>query len=610
MTISELIKNLPENLSAKDVRAAFKKSFLGSSRKYSEDEKALLSAFCGNRTKMDNNNEIRTWNYKNVDEGTLKELTQYINRGVTSNKSHTVKPYAESSSVSEFRNKVEAIIANSIHGAVPKKLGKDKPIPQEELKDYVFSDENVVYTVDGVLKEVMNPKEIEDYNKYEDRNFARDVYIAKDVIAELATFLAAESGVVDIPDGFAMHECEEIRSKIKEISAARKTNDCAFPLISVRTIKHIACAIADKVALNSGKPDPKTSKHFHDSQLQEAIDTQAREFTDIPFGFVAGEVAKETSNYNLGTINEYGDKEEFFNYDKTATLDALKGDKLGVVIDGVKKLADIVVEDDAFSKDQKMLVTDPKEGAIFSLVMLISTSASEIKNEPAEDLQKIYAPILAQCLDKLELENASAKEIVESAKAIVKELPITVDLEEVEHDDELELFDSEIPVREEEPVVVTPKKSKVSVKSEMSSFRKKLIKAIKDLERKRGLYKTRAMKKENPQRENSLYVKAILDIDQIGLNKNLKDFGQSLDDLLLDLPVEAKEGMPVPIVLEKIYSEIYSKGQQLQDETKDKEYTSEEKKQLREKYGLTNEGAKEMVERVYGEHFDNKGMLI
>lgn len=607
MTISELIKILPKNLSAKDVRAAFKKSFLASARKYSEDEKAILSAFCGNRTRMDNNNEVRTWQYKNVDEGTLKELTQYINRGVTSNDSHAAKPYTEDSAISNFRNKVEEAIENSIHGSIPKKIGKDKPIPQAELADHIFSDESVVYTMDGMLKELIDPKEIENYNRHDGRNFARDVYAAKGLIAELATFLAVESGVVDVSsaDEFAAHECETIRSEIKDILKAREASDESIALIPVRFVKRVACAVADKIALNSGKPDAQTNKHFHDSQLQEMIDAQAREFTDIPFGFVAGDVAKETSNYNLGIINAYGDKQEFVNYDKAATLDALKGDKIGDVIDGVKKLADEVVKNDVFGKDQKMLVTNAKEGAIFSLVMLIATSASEIKDAPAKDLQQIYAPILAQCLDKLELENISTKEIVESAKKIVSELPIDVDLSAAELDDEIDSVGAETPAAED--VVAEPKKYNVNVKKEMSDFRKKLIKAIKALEKTQGLYNKKALKKENPQRKNSVFVKAALDVDQIGLNKGLKDFGQSVDELLLDLPVEAKEVMPVSVVLKKIYSGIYSKGQQLSDETKDKKYTNEEKKQLREKYGLTDEGAKDLIKEAYGEHFDEKG---
>lgn len=620
MTISEYIKSF-KGISADEVREKFKQEFLNGVE-YSNDEQSILSAFCASKTKMNEDNTVRSWTFKNLND-IYKDLGQVDNEGGFKNTNQIKALTVVDDQINNFRKKIVGYIEQGV-SVKKKKL----TVPQKDIEKFIFDKNiNVDLVKNSALDHIVDEKTINEYNSADTKNYLRDVYVSREVIAELATFLAIESGVFKSikSDYMVKQQRAKISQAIKNVIDISKKNNVSTP--SVSFIKRISCKLA-------AKADPIVKPElFKLSQLKTIIETKVDKFQNIALAFASDGESGETSNYNIGILDEYGDKSEFVDYED-ATWENIYEDNIFKAIDGVKALAGEIVNSDKFDHTGKNLLVNYREGALLSIIMLAVAETFSVQSEISNYLKQIYAPVLAQCLDNLTKDEIN--KTVEDAEEIVSNLEIkslAVDDRKIRKEDSAVsendsyedlaniigeeiigesaiVFDSKYMSDKASSVNKVAKSSKIGIKQEAKIFREKLVDAIERKEKTQGLYNKRAVKKENPERQNGFYVKNVLSMKQIGLNKNFNNFKQSIDELLEELPVEAKNAPAVSRVLEKLYEELYGRVLQLMNKSiSGAEYTNEEKNLIREKYGLTETDATDIVNDIYSEVFNDDGSV-
>lgn len=609
---------LGTDITGEDIRKALRATF-SLYGNYSDVERAIFSAFTGTSFSVVDG-EIK-YLYKNLTGGkhsALKDIDQSINKGMFKPKTDAVVISDKQKEINDlcddFCDKIVARIEESIIGKTKGALGKEKKVALENMDSEIVGNDKYfecVINQDSQYKNFIDTSDIQTYDGISQRDYLPDIYLSRKVIGYLAAFLALEEGQIgdavkdeELFDGALIYLRKCLESELKKVGEICDKNN--FVPCDVCAIRKAACILADghidELAAAEGT---HTMKFFVDYMRAEAIETLGpNDFKDLPLGGFEG-----GSNYNFAFINDVASREEYYDIENCASQAEAES-----ILESADNVEDCLKAFKFFDKQMlqgeiDQVVDNFEEGAWICLANLVI--AEKIKNaETKATIMELFGVPLARCFDRID----DVKSVVEKAKAKVESLDIGVKIDVVENSkDEATdaITDGDVDATTDDAdTIKEEKKSKISVKAEMTSFRKKLVKAIRALEKKQGLYKKRAAKKDNPQRASSVYVQTVLGVSELGLNKNFNNFGQSLSDLLLELPVEEKSVASVPIVLEKIYGELYSRGQQLRDETSGMEFTTEEKNAIREKYGLTNDGAKELIEKIYGEHFDDKGMLI
>lgn len=638
-----IFKKSIENLAGRstdEIREKFENEF--KIEKYSDAELEFLSEFCESKLTMSEDNKKRTWVYRNLND-IYKKLGQNQNKGLFSDSAKTTSLSTIDYNIEKFRKKIEGFITEDV------KYGKkDSTLSVEKCEKRALNDNFNDYKPNETLAEIMeNDNYIAIYDKVKGRSAFRDIYISRKVIAELATYLAIENGkfgpktndMLKIQAGKVYAAIENV---VKNLSNKGLTTATA-PLI-----KHIACKLADKALV--AEVNEKTCRHFYGAQMQKLLKRVPEKFTDVALQLPL-KGAKSTSNYNIGCLNDYGDKREFKELsmaDKDTCVEKLQSEDLIDVLSGIACLASEIQKMDTFDKGGNG-ISNFREGAIFAMIVTSLADTKQIKEESANELKEIFAPALTQCLSKLDQEEIN--DVAKTAADIVEKLgigyweveesvevsendelsPVYIGEDAVEADDknfEELMRDYEDEVKDSVSAVMNidysglntdgdvvetddhkaVKSSKISLTTEFKKFRDEITNAIDDVVKK--FYNKKALEKKNPERENAVHVKSVLNNNKIRLNKNFSNYsGQSLESLLNELPLEAKNAPAISRVLKKIYEELYSRVLQLMNKASGAEYTTEEKKLIREKYGLTYEDAADIVNGIYSEVFYEDGSI-
>lgn len=428
MTISEMIKNLPENLTSSDVRGALEESF-SLNRKYSALEKAILSAFTGTTFSVDAG-EIKFFD-KDLTGGmhsALKDLQQSVESGM-------FLSGAKPSTVSEDQqkanswcdvvcNKIVERIEEVITGRTKGLLGKEKVVPLDNMYSEIVSGDKgfkCVVNSGSQYKSFVDQGDIEDFDKIDGRSYLRDIFLSRKVIGYLSAFLTVEEGelknVSDSSDIVA-GSVEYLRTRLGE-ELAKVAEICAdndFQPCTVHAVKMAACKLADGF-INENNPGKNANsiQNFVNYMKLAEIETFAPDdFKDIPLGGFDG-----GSNYNLAFINNMAKKVKYYGIEDCngrAEAESIL-QNTGVVDECLKSFK--FFDKRMLQGERDQVVDTFEEGAWVCLANL--AIAEKIGNaEVKKAIVEMFGVPFAQCLDRID----DVKAIIEKAREKVAGLDL------------------------------------------------------------------------------------------------------------------------------------------------------------------------------------------
>lgn len=588
MTISELIKKMPSDINASAVRDAMKATFLDGAKTYSPMERAILDAFSATNFSI-NNGEIEYF-FKFLSgskHSVHKDLNESNNTGVFSKDKKVVN-------LSDLKAKDETLYdaVKVFYRDMIDAVGQSFKACTKRLSKYV---DHYELKEGGVVGNLIGKDQIAKYNeRRNERNetkgvnyFEDDIARSQEVIADLVTFLAVENGKFST----STTKKEDIETTITAIKDALLEDlEKAGNEIDANIVRTVACALADN---ELGTTD--TLRHFRDSQIQKNIDTMVPE----QFKDVAIALDDDKSNYRIAYFDTYGNKvfiKKVENLtDESKAKENLGSDNIDKQLSAIKCLDKVLMEGEA---DQ--VIDTFKEGAWLCLVNLAIIDSEVVKHNQ-ERLQQIFAIPLAQCLDKLTA--AEIADVVGKVRGKLEKIPPEIAIE----------LDPAAPDTYPTPAPVgkggssgKDKESGFKVGAEYKNARKLVAAAVMKNTAGKGVFAKKKARIKNPQREILYPVHTTLLAEGKGIKINtLKGASQNLNDYVW--PIELYDDELTIPVLTSIYKELQKNISDLKDETTGLKYTKEQKESIRKKYGLTAEGAQEMIERIFDNYFDENG---
>lgn len=613
MTISDFILNPKElkNINAANVRKAAVESFIPDIKKYSAQELAVLYAFCDTDFKMFDSLVAFYW--KSLGNS-FKDLEQYQNTGA-----FVAEPDKRTKFATDivnacvwcdnFYNAVMAEMKDSFN-LVKGKWGKGD---RYELKS------------DSPLAKIVEDKSDERI---------MSLYSSREVVAYLATYLAVENGGVDgiitseaskrdvltyLFNGLVEPQKGGILNALKKYVTAY--SDQKENMMDVFTIREVASELAkqqiEKINETSAtKIDSDAAKNFYNCVMLKMIQTMAStDFKDISVALDEGK-----SNYRVFYVDEKGRvvfKEDVKNY--TTEAEADKAFSLNGAHD-TDLLGAIKYYDKQMLKDEKDKAVDNFEDAAWLCIAnLLMVEFAGVEGKNKERLQQAFTIPLAQCLDRVDSPEKRL-EIVNKAIAKVKELH----------------FAKEIKLTDEETAVADARSARLA--SARSAVKSSEVKAPSNPLKKYKMYMHEALsgvlkdiKKDS--RKQYYQLCPVNSLMQAGLlqktkkngvviegnkqvEKDFKTFVQmkyEIEGTVVSAKAQKKAnkiaknynlGEEEQAIVENVYGGLLDKEKQFKEEIeatgkKYKELSNDEKLELLEKVGLTQEEAEDLVYDAY-----------